>query len=72
MDKIKYLMVIQWSEEDNCFLVALPDFPGQCWRTHGETYEEAVINGQEAIESLIMAYQGDDEPLPQPLLANPV
>ncbi|ACB50429.1 hypothetical protein cce_1079 [Crocosphaera subtropica ATCC 51142] len=70
MDKIKYRMVIQWSEEDNSFLVALPDFLGQYWRTHGETYEEAVINGKEAIESLIMAYQADDEPLPEPLLAN--
>ena len=70
MDKIKYRMVIQWSEEDNCFLVALPYFSGQYWRTHGETYEEAVINEKEAIESLIMAYQTEDEPLPEPLLAN--
>jgi len=29
MDKLKYQMIIQWSDEDNCFLVALPDFPGQ-------------------------------------------
>jgi hypothetical protein len=26
--KLKYQMVIQWSEEDNCFLVGFPDFPG--------------------------------------------
>jgi predicted RNase H-like HicB family nuclease len=25
MDKLKYQMTIQWSNEDNCFLVALPD-----------------------------------------------
>lgn len=46
MAPIKYRMVIQWSDEDNCFLVALPDFPGQYWRTHGDTYEEAVANGK--------------------------
>jgi len=51
MAQIKYRMVIQWSDEDNCFLAALPDFPGQYWRTHGDTYEEAVANGKEAIES---------------------
>jgi predicted RNase H-like HicB family nuclease len=45
----------------------LPDFLGQYWRTHGDTYEEAVANGKEAIESLMIAYQVDNEPLPKPL-----
>lgn len=66
MTQIKYKMVIQLSEEDDCFLVALPDFPGQYWRTHGETYEQAVSNGKEAIESLMISYQADGEPLPEP------
>lgn len=66
-DLPKYRMLIQWSTEDDCFLVGLPDFPGQQWRTHGVTYEEAVANGQEAIESLVLAYQADNEPLPKPL-----
>lgn len=68
MDKLKYRMVIQWSQEDNCFLVGLPDFPGQDWRTHGETYEEAVIRGKEALESLIESYLADKETLPEPLV----
>ncbi|BAU07830.1 type II toxin-antitoxin system HicB family antitoxin [Fischerella thermalis CCMEE 5330] len=66
MSKFKYQMLIQWSVEDNCFLVGFPDFPGQRWRTHGDTYEEAVTNGIEALESLIMAYEATNEPLPQP------
>ena len=37
-NRLKYQMVIQWSEEDDCFLVGFPDFPGQQWRTHGKTY----------------------------------
>jgi antitoxin HicB len=69
MDKLKYRMIIQWSEEDICFLVALPDFPGSYWRTHGDTYEEAVAQGKEALESLIIAYQADGETLPEPLVA---
>jgi antitoxin HicB len=68
MDKLKYRMVIQWSDEDNCFLVALPDFPGQDWRTHGETYEEAVTKGKEALESLIESYLANRETLPKPLV----
>jgi antitoxin HicB len=63
-NKFKYQMGIQWSEEDNCFLVGFPDFIGQQWRTHGETYEEAVTNGIEALESLVMAYEATGEPLP--------
>ncbi len=68
MMKLKYKMIIEWSEEDNCFLVGFPDFPGQKWRTHGETYEEAVDNGTEALESLVMAYQQTNEPLPEPTI----
>jgi predicted RNase H-like HicB family nuclease len=59
-------MIIQWSDQDNCFLVALPDFPGQQWRTDGSTYEEAVSNGKEALESLIISYLADGETLPEP------
>ncbi|BDA67673.1 hypothetical protein CAL7716_018390 [Calothrix sp. PCC 7716] len=65
MSQFKYQMLIQWSEEDNCFLVGFPDFPGQRWRTHGDTYEEAVTNGIEALESLIIAYKATGEPLPE-------
>lgn len=64
--KLKYQMVIQWSEEDGCFLVGFPDFPGQQWRTHGDTYEEAVAHGIEALESLVIAYGATQEPLPKP------
>ena len=70
MNKWKYKMVIQWSDEDNCFLVGFPDFIGQKWRTHGDTYAEAVANGEEALESLILAYQATGESLPQPSIAS--
>lgn len=66
INPLKYQMIIQWSEEDECFLVSLPDFPGQQWRSHGDTYQEAVTNGIEALESLAIAYQSMGEELPQP------
>lgn len=65
-NRLKYQMVIQWSDEDDCFLIGFPDFPGQQWRTHGETYEEAVTQGIEALESLVIAYEASGEPLPEP------
>ena len=63
-------MIIQWSEEDNCFLVGFPDFPGQKWRTHGDTYELAVTNGIEALDSLIIAYEAAGDALPKRTVCN--
>jgi antitoxin HicB len=64
--KIKYEMTIVWSEEDDCYLVGFPDFPNQKWRTHGNTYETAVKNGVEALESLLIACEASGESLPEP------
>ena len=62
--KPHYSMLIQWSEEDQLYIVTLPEFGG-C-HTHGKTYAEAATKGLEAIESLIDAYELDTKPLPQP------
>lgn len=61
-----YSMVIIWSEEDNCYLVHLPDFPFQQFHTHGDTYEEAAKHGQEVIETYIEIYREKGKLLPRP------
>lgn len=61
-----YSMVIQWSTEDNLYLVHLPEFPWQHFVTHGQTYEEAARHGQEVIESLVELLKEEGKPLPQP------
>ena len=43
----RYAMVIEWSEEDDVFVVTVPDLQG-C-RTHGATRDEAARMGEEAI-----------------------
>jgi antitoxin HicB len=62
--KLKYRINIVWSNEDDCYLVGLPDFPGQQWRTHGETYSEAFQHGIEVMEELHLAAMNGDIPLP--------
>ncbi len=47
-------MVIEWTEEDDAYVVSLPDFGPLC-RTHGATYEEAAHNGRQVLEMLIEA-----------------
>ena len=66
-DSKRYSMNIQWSNEDQAYIVTVPELPG-C-RTHGDTYEEAVKQGQDAIESWIMAALADNDPVPAPRIA---
>lgn len=59
--KLRYSILIQWSDEDRCYIVSLPEF-GKYAKTHGDTYEEALKNAQEVLELLIE----DSKKLPQP------
>ena len=65
---LRYSMVIQWSEEDDAFLVTLPEWEGRVFNpvTHGETYEEAVANGRLALEDLVIVARQNGEQLPKP------
>ena len=63
--KSPYSILIQWSEEDRCYVVSIPEFTNYYQPvTHGETYEEALKNAQEVLEMMIK----DDVPLPVPNL----
>lgn len=46
-------MIIEWSNEDQVYVVRLPDFPGQTPFTHGNSYREAVKAGEEVLELLL-------------------
>src|SRR5260370_27420008 len=59
-----YSIVIQWSDEDQAYIVSLPEFLG-C-KTHGGTYEEAAKHGREVIELLVESYIEEGKPLPKP------
>ena len=64
----RYSMIIQWSDEDQLFLVTIPEFAElvimPC--THGKTREEAIRNGEEVIEMYLKAWQAEGEPIPAP------
>lgn len=64
--KSRYTIVIQWSDEDQKYVVSLPEF-GSYAHTHGETYEEALQHGQEVLDLLIEDYAARGKALPQPL-----
>jgi antitoxin HicB len=65
---LHYSMLIEWSEEDQAYLVTLPEWADRVVMpvTHGSTYSEAVQHGQEVLELLMNSALRDGEPLPSP------
>ncbi len=60
----KYELIIFWSEEDQAFVVEVPELPG-CM-ADGATYVEAVTNAQRIIEEWIDTAKEFGRPIPAP------
>ena len=65
---IQYSMLLEWSEEDQLYLVTLPEWssPVIMPATHGKTYARAAKNGQEVLELLIEDAIKEGQQLPSP------
>ena len=61
---IKYELIIYWSEDDQSFVVEVPELPG-CM-ADGETYEEAVANARQVIDEWLDTARDLGRPIPQP------
>jgi predicted RNase H-like HicB family nuclease len=63
----RYSMIIEWSDENDAYIVTLPEFP--VCHTHGATREEALKNGLEVLEILVESeHDAWGQPLPTPKL----
>jgi predicted RNase H-like HicB family nuclease len=60
----KYELIVFWSEEDQCYVVEVPELPG-CM-ADGETYEDAIKNAQTVISEWIDTAQRIGREIPQP------
>ncbi len=61
---IKYELIIYWSDEDDYFVVEVPELPG-CF-ADGKTYSEAVTNAEIIIKEWIETAQELGRDIPQP------
>lgn len=61
---IRYELIIYWSEDDQAFLVEVPELPG-CM-ADGETYETAVANAQQVIQEWLETAEELGRPVPEP------
>jgi antitoxin HicB len=64
----QYSMMIQWSDEDQLFLVTIPEFADRVVMpcTHGKTREEAIHQGEQVIEMYLDAWQEEGQSIPAP------
>lgn len=60
---IKYELVIYWSEEDQSFVVEVPELPGCV--ADGDSYTQAVMNAQIVIEEWIETARVLNRPIPE-------
>src|SRR5262245_36258426 len=59
-----YSLLIQWSPEQDIFMVMSPEFPQL--KTHGETQEEAVAKGAEAVAAWLYFTRSGGDIVPEP------
>ena len=60
----RYELIIFWSEEDQAFIVEVPELPG-CM-SDGATYAEAVDSAEKVIEEWIQTAKAQNRPIPVP------
>ncbi len=60
----KYEVIVYWSEEDEAYIVEVPELPG-CM-ADGATYEEALKNAQVAISEWIETAKSLGREIPSP------
>ncbi len=64
MKDIKYELVIYWSEDDEAYIVEVPELSG-CM-TDGRTYEEAIKNSLTVIREWIETAKELGREIPEP------
>ena len=60
----KYETIIYWSQEDNVFIVDVPELPG-C-KAHGDTPQLAFQNAQDAIDLWLETAKEFGDSIPEP------
>jgi predicted RNase H-like HicB family nuclease len=64
MQHQQYAMIIEWSDEDEAYLVSIPDLPGT--HSHADTPAEAAREGERLIEEWLEIAREHGWAIPQP------
>jgi len=58
----KYLKIVEWSQEDGCYIGSAPPIIGQC--CHGDTEAEVMAQLAVIVEDWVKVLLTDGKPLP--------
>jgi predicted RNase H-like HicB family nuclease len=61
---VRYELIIYWSEEDQAFIVEVPELPG-CM-ADGATYQEALANAEVIMQEWLETARELGRPIPEP------
>ena len=61
-ERDRYLKIVEWSEEDNCYVGSVPGWIGEC--CHGENEEKVYRQLCRIVDEWIEIYKKDGKPLP--------
>ena len=64
MKNPRYEMIIWWRDEDEAFVVEVPELPG-C-TAHGDTRADAIDNAEEAVAFWLKTAKEDGASIPKP------
>jgi predicted RNase H-like HicB family nuclease len=66
---LNYSVEAIWSEEDECYIATIPEFPGLS--AFGDTQEKAIKEAKIALKGFIKVYKEDGCDLPKPYILEP-
>ena len=59
----RYLKIVEWSDEDNCYIGSIPGFLGPC--CHGDNEQEVYKQLCKILDEWIEIHENDQIPLPE-------
>ena len=66
-NKTHYLKIVEWSDEDQCYVGSIPGWIGKC--CHGDNEEEVYHELCQILEEWIEIYEEDNIPLPSSIIS---
>ncbi|MEX0611096.1 MAG: hypothetical protein WD738_10500 [Pirellulales bacterium] len=63
-DSARYIKIVEWSDEDQCFIGQCPGVVGQC--CHGDNEAEVYAELCQIVDELLENLKHDGKPLPRP------
>ena len=63
-DSARYIKIVEWSEEDQCFIGQCPGVVGQC--CHGDNEADVYAELCQIVDECLEIFKQDGKPLPPP------